>query len=161
MWQSVLAGVSLVGSGIQAGALLLVYYGVCPTFRELPVPEWMRLHVSLDRSVEKYMPALNVTTGGTTLVLLFLDQPGPVRLLRIVALAHNIALALMSELVNVRLNKQIAARVLAPVGGPAPADEVDFDQVRERWIQWHGWRTLVIVTGFVEYAIAVLLTSGQ
>ncbi|BCJ56172.1 hypothetical protein Asp14428_76470 [Actinoplanes sp. NBRC 14428] len=167
MWSSVLTGVSLVGSGIQAGALLMVLYGVCPTFRRIPVPEWMRLHVALDSSIERYMPALNIVTGLTTLILLFLPQEPEVRALRIVALAHNIALAVVSEMVNVRINKDIAARVLVPAGGvPGPSlDELTEDEterlvaVRERWIRTHGWRTLIIVTGFVEYVIAVLLTT--
>lgn len=164
MWTFVLTGLSLVGSGIQAGALLMVLYGVCPTFRRMPVPDWMRLHVALDKSIERYMPALNIVTGIATLALLFLPQDPAVRALRIVALCHNIALALASELVNVRINKDIAARVLEPAGGPAlesmPAAEDDrLSAVRERWIRWHGWRTLIIVTGFAEYVVAALLAS--
>jgi hypothetical protein len=160
MWSSLLAGVGVVGSGIQAGALLMVLLGVCPTFRVLEIPEWMRLHVSLDRSIERYMPALNVTTGGTTLILLFLAQDNDVRVLRVLALVCNVSLALMSELVNVRINKSVAARVAVQVGGPAAAPDEDLAQVRERWIWWHRWRTVVIVAGFLLYVAAVLPHQG-
>lgn len=172
MWSALLTFLGLVGSGVQAGALLMVLYGVCPTFRQLPVPEWMRLHVSLDRSVERYMPAINIVTGGATLLLLFTAQDPAVRVLRGIALAHNVALALMSELVNVRINKAIARRVTAPASGAASgngglltvprlddATEQQLVIVRERWIRWHGWRTLDIVLGFVLLVTAVLLAA--
>jgi len=153
----------VIGSGIQAGALLMVLYGLCPTLRQLPVPEWMRLHVSLDRSIERYMPALNLITGGVTLILLFLPQDPEVRFLRVLALAHNIALAVISEAVNVRLNKQIASRVpefAGPAGDGLPDDERDhLSDIRARWIKWHGIRTAVIAVGFVQYVVAVLLNT--
>ena len=169
MWTTTLTAVSLIGSGIQAGALLLVMYGVCPTFRTLEVPEWMRLHVSLDRSVERYMPALNITTGGTTLVLLFLPQPGLARAVWVAALLCNISLALMSELVNVRINKFVSRQVAVAAGAPVPAarggaaepaaapvTESELMALRERWIGWHGWRTATIVLGFVLYVVAAV-----
>jgi uncharacterized membrane protein len=160
---SLFAGLGVVGAGIQAGALLMILYGVCPTLRRLPVPDWMRLHVSLDRSIERYMPALNLVTGVVTLILLFLPQEPEVRLLRILALAHNVALAVISELVNVRLNKLVAQRVPAlagPAGDALPDDEREsLSAIRERWITWHGVRTAVIVVGFAEYVVAVLLTT--
>src|SRR5437588_11216650 len=114
MLTSLLAVISVLGSGIQAGALLMVLLGVCPTLRQMDIPDWMRLHVALDRSIERYMPALNIVTGGTTLALLFLAQDVDVRTLRAFALACNISLALMSELVNLRINKAIATQVTAP-----------------------------------------------
>ena len=160
MWTSVLAALSVLGSGIQAGALLMVLLGVCPTFRRLEISEWMRLHVSLDRSIERYMPALNIVTAGTTVALLVLAPGADVRVLRILALACNISLALMSELVNVRINKSIAARVAVPAGAGGDrweAPEPDrLAAVRERWIRWHLWRTVVIGSGFLFYVIAVL-----
>jgi hypothetical protein len=166
MWTTLLAAVGVLGTGIQAGALLMVLYGVCPTFRQIPVPAWMRLHVSLDRSIERYMPALNLTTGGTTLILLFLSQEPEVRLLRVLALVCNISLALMSELVNVRINKAIAQRVAVPAGGPDLLDDIDDRErdrlvaVRERWIHWHQWRTLDIVLGF-GFSVAAVLIAGR
>jgi hypothetical protein len=165
MWSTLLTGTSLVGSGIQAGALLMFYYGVCPTYRSADVPFWMRMHVSMDRSIEKYMPALNLTTGGTSLALLFFSQGGATLGLRIAALACNIALALMSEVVNVPINKVVARRmpVLAQVGGLAEAEEIDeagqladLGAMRERWIVWTQWRAWVITAGFILYAVAVL-----
>jgi Anthrone oxygenase len=164
MLTTALIAVGVLGSGVQAGALLMVLYGVCPTFRTLEVPEWIRLHVSLDRSVERYMPALNVLTGATTLWLLFLAQSPEARLLRILALACNIALALMSELVNVRINKAVAARVaVSPAGEPIGLDDHEHARlvgVRERWIRWHQWRTLDIVAGFGLYVAAVLVSAA-
>jgi Domain of unknown function (DUF1772) len=173
MWSSLLAFVGLLGSGVQAGALLMVLYGVCPTFRQMPVPEWMHLHVSLDRSIERYMPAINIITGGATLALLFTPQDGGVRLLRVLALLCNIALALMSELVNVRINKAVAQRVAVMAGGVPSggsgsvitAGDGDEDpgrlvEVRERWIRWHQWRTLDIVVGFALSVAAVLAAAN-
>jgi hypothetical protein len=174
MWSSLLAATGLLGSGIQAGALLMVLYGVCPTFREVLVPEWMRLHVSLDRSIERYMPAINISTGGATLVLLFFAQAPEVRVLRALALVCNVALALMSELVNVRINKSIARKVAVLAGGVlsgGPDDPTfltetgDWERdrmvaVRERWIRWHQWRTLDIVLGF-GLSVAAVLVAGR
>jgi hypothetical protein len=175
MWTSLLTGLGLLGSGIQAGALLMVLYGVCPTFRQLGVAEWMSLHVSLDRSIERYMPAINLTTGASTLILLFLAQEPAARALRVLALVCNVALALMSELVNVRINKSIARRVgsavpvaAGPAGGPVPAPLPGLDSpehaslvaTRERWIRWHLWRTVDIVLGFALSVVAVLVVAG-
>lgn len=163
MLTTVLIAIGLLGSGIQAGALLMVLFGVCPTLRGLDVPDWMRLHVSLDRSIERYMPAINVITGGTMLWLLFLAQSDDARMLRAIALAANLALALMSELVNVPINKTIAGRVAVGAGGggdvPLPAEEnARLVAMRERWIRWHQWRTADIVAGFALYVTAVLVS---
>jgi uncharacterized membrane protein len=160
MWSDLFAGVSLVGSGIQAGALLMFLLGVCPTLAALPLPEWMRLHVALDRSIERYMPGLNLVTSAAALALLFVAQEPQVRALRVLALAHNVALAVISEAVNVRINKRIAARVPATVGAPAPADTADGGALRDRWIRWHRIRTAVIVVGFAQYVVAILWTTG-
>lgn len=163
MLTTILIAVGVLGSGIQAGALLMVRYGVCPTFRVLAIPEWMRLHVLLDRSIERYMPALNIVTGGTTLWLLFLTQPADARLLRALALACNIGLALMSELVNVRINKSVAAAAIGPDGAAVPPNEEDHARLaaaRERWIRWHHWRTADIVAGFLLYVAAALISGA-
>ncbi|MDA2813660.1 DUF1772 domain-containing protein [Nocardiopsis sp. RSe5-2] len=161
-WNDLLTSVSLAGSGIQAGALLMVLLGVCPTLRALPVPDWIRLHVALDRSIERYMPALNVATSLATLVLVFLPQDGPARWVRVAALCCNSALALMSELVNVRINKSlktVAADMPATGGAPGPdtpLDEERLSAVRERWIHGHAWRTVVITAGFLLYILAAV-----
>jgi anthrone oxygenase-like protein len=156
---TVLTGTSLVGSGVQAGALLMFYYGVCPTFRAVDVPDWLRMHVSMDHNIERYMPALNLATGGTSLALLFTAQDGSVRAIRIVALLCNIALALMSELVNVPINRYLK-RGLPVLANQAPAEEqrelAHLGVLRERWIVWTQWRAAVIALGFVLYAIATL-----
>ncbi|WP_433429276.1 anthrone oxygenase family protein [Nonomuraea sp. CA-141351] len=160
MWSTILTGISLAGSGVQAGALLMFLFGICPTFRSVDVPDWMRIHTSMDRSIERYMPVLNVVTGGTTLILLFLPQDGVVRLLRVAALICNVALALISELANVRLNKVIARKslVLVGAGGSSASDETQrMAEIRDRWIAWHWVRTLVITTGFLLYIVAAIL----
>jgi hypothetical protein len=164
MLSTLLTAQSLVGSGIQAGALLMFYLGVCPTLRTMDVPEWMRTHASLDRSIERYMPALNLVTSGTSLILLFLSQDGTVRTMRICALACNIALALMSEIINVPLNKVIARKVpvladAEAAGGSGTAEMaemVEMAGIRDRWIRWTKWRAVVIAGGFLLYAAAAL-----
>jgi hypothetical protein len=143
----------------SSGALLMFYLGVCPTLREMDVPEWMRIHASLDRSIERYMPVLNLVTSGTSLILLFLSQDGTVR--AICALACNIALALTSEIINVPLNKVIARKVpaLAGVGAAdvsASPEIAEMARIRERWIRWTKWRAAVITAGFLLYAVAVV-----
>jgi Domain of unknown function (DUF1772) len=159
MWTDLLTAVSTVGSGIQSGALLMVLLGVCPTLRALSVAEWMPLHVALDRSIERYMPALNITTGVATLALLFMPQPASARLLRVLALTGNVALALMSELVNVRINKFVAARLRTPAaeGAGIRVAERDLIGLRDRWIDWHVWRTVTIAASFILSVSATLL----
>lgn len=168
MWHDLFTAISLLGSGIQAGALLMVLLGVCPTLLALPVPEWIRLHVALDRSIERYMPALNLTTGGTTLILVLLPQDGEIRGIRIAALACNIALAVMSELVNVRINKQVkkvsdAVPAYTGVSGSGDGGAGDAGAelvpVRARWVRWHFWRTWVITLGFGLYVLAAVLAG--
>ena len=159
MLSTVLTATSLVGCGVQAGALLMFYYGVCPTFRAVEVPEWLRMHVSMDHSIERYMPALNLLTSGTSLALLFTAQDGTIRAMRIVALLCNIALALMSELVNVPINRHLKRRVpVLASQGPAEEEREMFrlGLLRERWIVWTQWRAVVIALGFVLYVIAAL-----
>src|SRR2546421_6829239 len=138
MWKAILASSSLFGCGVQAGALLMFLYGVCPTLQRAEVPDWMRLHVSLDRSIERYMPLLNLKTGATSIALLFFTQPAEVRWLRVTGLAANIALAVLSEAANVPLNKRIARRlpVLAGAGGqdePRAEDLAATAAIRDRW----------------------------
>jgi uncharacterized membrane protein len=164
MWKPLLAVVSLVGCGIQAGALLMFLFGVGPTLRSIGVPEWMRIHVSLDRSIEKYMPVLNLVTGGSSLVLLFFAQPPQARWFRVAGLVANIGLAVISETANVPLNKRIARRLpaLATGGttGSADAGAEDMAAVRTRWMDWHRVRTLTISLGFLCYAVGFALDNG-
>jgi Anthrone oxygenase len=164
MWAMLLTGISLIGSGIQAGALLMFYYGVCPTYPQVEVPFWIRMHVSMDRSIERYMPPLNLLTGTSSLALLFFSPAGLTLGLRIAALLCNIALAVMSEAINVPINKRVAkqAPVLVQAGGPAlaaepPAAELaQLAALRDRWVRWTCWRAWVISAGFILYATAVL-----
>jgi hypothetical protein len=167
MWKAIAADISLVGSGIQAGALLMFLYGVCPTLQSESIPDWIRIHVSLDRSIERYMPSLNLTTSAASLALVFMAQPAEARWFRIAGLAANVSLAIISEAVNVPLNKQIAGRLDALVGarteGSGPmAGTLGFESMaatRERWVTWHRWRTFVVTAGFLCYAIGLTLDS--
>jgi uncharacterized membrane protein len=150
MGSTSLAVASLIGSGIQAGALVMFLLGVCPTLRRLPVPEWLGVHESLDRSIERFMPLLNLFTGGTALALLFFAQDDATRTLRITALCCNIGLALISELVSVPINKRVK-KAHADRGAAAAGD---LARLRERWITAHWWRTGVTCAGFGMFTLA-------
>lgn len=158
MWSMLFTATSLVGSGVQAGALIMFLVGICPTLRSLTVEEWLPIHVSLDKSIDRYMPPLNITTAATTLILVFLPQDPATRVLRIAALLCNISLGVISEAVNVPINKLVARTVPALVGGPAQVSHgVDMVAARERWIRWHAFRTAVITAGFLLYTIAAMI----
>nr|WP_042191260.1 DUF1772 domain-containing protein [Kibdelosporangium sp. MJ126-NF4]CEL19951.1 hypothetical protein [Kibdelosporangium sp. MJ126-NF4]CTQ97175.1 hypothetical protein [Kibdelosporangium sp. MJ126-NF4] len=164
MLATVLAGISLFGCGIQAGALFMFHMGVLPTYKKVDIPTWMRIHVSMDRSIERFMPFLNLTTGVATLALLFMSDSAESVVLRIAGLCCNIALALLSELVNVPINKKVKKAyeaVAAPVGAAGGVsvamDDSELAGHRAYWARANSWRTTVICVGFALYVIAAFV----
>ena len=151
MWLSLFATVSLVGQGIQAGALFMFMSGVVPTFRTFPVPAWLEMHRSMDSSIERFMPKITVVTILAGVACEVFDQSVEARVLRAIGIAGSLAVVAISEGVNVPINRVIKARLASPDG----YSEAEMSAARTRWITWHRYRTYASVIGLDAFTVAL------
>ncbi len=134
-------------SGLVAGGLTLVALAVVPVFEQLPVADWTHLHAALDRYVDRFMPALTVTAVVAGTVAAILTPAASTRVLLAAAVLGDVAVAVVSQTLNLPLNR--AVREWDRRATPATADAV-----RTRWVRFHRLRTAAGI------AAAALFTAG-
>jgi uncharacterized membrane protein len=139
-------------TGILAGLLFAVDLAVVPALAALPGDRYVQVHRLLDPRFDPLMPRFNKVTLAIG-VLLVIAAPGvPARAGFAVAVLCVIAVALVSELRNVRLNRRIDTWDT----GALPAG---WRQIRLRWGHWNRIRTLISIAGFVAAVVATLLSD--
>lgn len=140
--------VTVVLAGLMAGGLLVVEVGLVQTIRRLSAATGVRLHVAFDHYVEWSMPPLTIATFGVGLAALVSEDHvgGAELVLRVVALVAAVAVAGVSQLVNVPLNARMRT------WGPRVPDE--YESMRRRWDRAHRVRTLAGQVAFVCFAVA-------
>src|SRR4051812_35525249 len=98
----------MVGCGLLAGGLLMVTAGVAPALRQQSLARYASLHSALDTRIETFMPKIGRSTvAGVVVLLLFSDSSAMTWTLS-VHLVLIAAVVLVSETVNVPLNRAIA-----------------------------------------------------
>ncbi len=148
---SLLAAVSVVGQALGAGGLYLVMAAVVPAFRELPIPGWLELHRSLDRSIGRFMPWIAVVTLFAGVACQGFPQPPAERLLRGLAVACVVAAAVVTARVNIPINQIVSAQA----GNRHGLADDELVRLRERWIAGHRARTLLAFSGLVLFVAAI------
>jgi len=127
----------------------MVAAAVVPTFRSVPASEHVRMHRTLDKYIERFMPFSAVLTilGGAGLV--YLHTETHLRTALIAAVALTVTVSLISHLCNRPINLRMHTWNLDAL----PSDLVE---IRERWARLHLLRTLVSVAALALYAAAAV-----
>lgn len=138
---------AVVCSGLVAGGLTLVALAVVPVFEQLSVADWAHLHAALDRFVDRFMPALTIIAIVAGTVAAVSTPAAAPRLLLSAAVLGDVGVAVVSQTLNLPLNR--AVREWDRHATPANAGAV-----RSRWVRLHRLRTAAGV------AAAALFTAG-
>jgi uncharacterized membrane protein len=136
----------VVYSGLTAGVLFAVALSVVPAFFALPPTDYVRTHQAVGRHFDKVMPVV-VLSSVAVEIILFAATRIP---LFLAAAALHIGVALVSQLRNVPINRQVKALAPASVGA-------DWHDPRPSWRAWHLLRTTFAVLSMFLDAGAVVL----
>jgi hypothetical protein len=149
MWAAILSVLVLLSGAVLTGGLIMVALAVVPTFRSIPAAEHVRMHRTLDRYIERFMPLSAVLTILGGIALANLHTEAHLRTVLIAAVALTVMVSLISHLFNRPINLRMHTWSLEAL----PADLVE---IRERWARLHLLRTLVSVAALALYAVAAV-----
>ncbi len=143
--------IALSSAGLFAGGLVMVMCAIVPSWRVMLPEEWVRNQQYVGPYIDRYMPLLDVVAVLSTLLLLrFFWSNFASMVWSITALLGFIAVALISQLVNVPLNRQV--RTWPDLALPTHAL-----QLRRGWIIWHAIRTAFGIVAFIALLLAVII----
>lgn len=141
MLMSALAGLLVLLSGALAGVLLAVEIAVVPMMGALSGDRYVQVHQLLDPRFDPLMPAVARVAMGTDVALTVFAPGAGARVAFGAAEAGLIAVALVSELSNVRLNRSIDTWDPDRLPGT-------WARTRDRWARSNRYRTLLAVAAF-------------
>lgn len=144
---------ALLGSGITAGVLFAVALSVVPALLAMPVGRYVEAHRLLGRNWDPTMPIIVLTTTAADVALAVVTDVAAQRAAFLLAAVLMLAVAGVSHLLNVPLNR--AVKGLDPQR-PVPDGWHD---PRPTWRNYHLLRTVIAVAAFGVNVGAVLLTS--
>lgn len=136
--------------GLVAGTLTEVALANIPMFLELPPELFVATHRILDKQIDNYMPLLTTAAFVTaTGELWFSHQYFWQTASTLLGIAGIIALALISHLVNVPLNRKFRSW---------SSDSLDDNilEMKAKWIRSHRLRTIAGLVAFVSLLVPVL-----
>ncbi|MFC6883285.1 MULTISPECIES: anthrone oxygenase family protein [Actinomadura] len=139
--RDVLLAVFLLLSGALAGVLFTVEVAIVPVVAALPGERYVQVHRLLDRRFDPLMPRVNKVALAICVLLVVLAGGVWPRVAIACAGACVVAVAVVSEGWNVRIN-----RVIDRWEPDAPPD--GWTGVRTRWAAANRVRTLFAVAGF-------------
>jgi uncharacterized membrane protein len=137
--------------GALAGVLIAVEVAVVPMMAALPGDRWVQVHRLLDPGFDPLMPNVNKVTLALGVVLAIFVDGAWAQIAFAVAVLSIIAVAVVSEKYNVRMNRDI--------------DEWEVDRLpegwaalRAAWARWNRVRTAISLVGFAA-AIAAAMAA--
>lgn len=141
---------------INLGALCLLLGGMAevalveiPLFRRLSHERFVEVHGILDRHMDRYMPAVTGLAVLTGLGELFLGQYGWQTVSIAIGTLCLVAVALISHLVNVPLNRRIRSW--------QESTSTNLLTLKNTWIRSHYVRTCVGLMSFLLLIIPLIL----
>jgi uncharacterized membrane protein len=144
-----LAALFMLLSGTLAGVLVAVEIAVVPMLARLPGDRYVEAHRLLDPRFDPLMPTANKVALVAGLALVILGR-GPVAQVCFgIAEAGIVGVALVSELSNVRINRQMDK-------WDATSLPQEWSRTRVRWARSNRHRTAIALAGFAT-AIAGLI----
>ncbi|MEU6711955.1 DUF1772 domain-containing protein [Nonomuraea sp. NPDC046802] len=151
MQVSPLAVVVLVSSGMVAGVLFAVALSVVPALMAMPADRYLYTTNLLGRNWDPVMPILVLGTAAGDLALALMPGPQSARVLYGATVVLMIAVAGVSHLCNVPIN-----RILKKIDPNAIPD--DWADPRPRWRSWHLLRTTLAVAALTANSLAVAMS---
>lgn len=143
--------VFLVLTGLLAGVLFAVEIAVVPMLGRLAGPEFTVVHRLLDPGFDPLMPRISKVGLLAGIAAAILAPTLASSVLTWAAIAALVGVAVVSEAVNVRLN-----RVIDSWDGDRPPE--DWQPVRRRWARANRVRTLFAVASFLLAVLAAALS---
>jgi uncharacterized membrane protein len=140
---------SAFASGIAAGTLVAVFAGIVPVLRRLPPSEALRVKRMFDPLIDRYQPQTVVLAAVSAVVILLHDLTSSETVFTVVGLAGSIGVGLTSVLVNLPINRAMAAW---------PPDTVppEFEPMLARWMRFHTIRMLSGVVALAGFVLAIV-----
>jgi uncharacterized membrane protein len=149
----VLAVVALLASGLVAGVFMAVAVSVLPTLFALPTAQYVVTHRLLGRGYHPVMPIV-VSCGTVADLVLLLRAPDTgTAVLRGVAFLALAGVQLVSQLLNVPINKAVHRVDLDALDDTWP-------DPRPAWRRWHRLRTALAFVAFVANAVVQVAAAG-
>jgi hypothetical protein len=146
---ALLALLNILSTGLLVGAMMEVAIADVPLFLKLPRETFIIVHQGIDRHKHPYMPAYTIITVITALgEVLFYRNFWQVFCLA-VGLTSIMSVGIISELINVPLNRKIYA-------WSSSSTEEDVLVMRDKWIQAHYLRTAAGVLGLIALLLPFL-----
>jgi uncharacterized membrane protein len=149
MWLELLAVLFVTACGVLAGVLFCVAMAVVPVLGTFPPDRYIQAHVLLDRRFDPLMPRLNKAALAMCAVLVVFSHGYPDKLAFLFAGLCVVGVAVVSELFNVRMNREVGT--WDPSRPPA-----GWHLLRARWAAANRARTVLAIVGF---AVAVAGTA--
>jgi hypothetical protein len=151
MLSAVLLAVNAILLGAIAGVLLAVDMAVVPVLSALRAGAYVQIHRMLDPRFDPLMPWLSKLALVTGVAVLVIERGGVgPRIIAGIAEACLVGVALVSELVNVRINRGIDTWDIAHPPG-------DWSSVRARWFRANRARTILAAAGFIAAVTAAVI----
>jgi hypothetical protein len=147
---AILAFLNIAAAGLLFGAMMEVVVADIPLFLELSRDSFIVVHDGIDRRKHPIMPILSVIAIVTSLSELWLYHNSWQMFFSIVGILGIAAVAAISELINVPLNKKIKSSATTSAHG-------DVFALRTRWIRGHYMRTIAAALSFAAFLIPILL----
>lgn len=145
-----LTGVYLLLAGALAGVLLAVEIAVVPMLGALPGERFVQVHRLLDPNFDPVMPRANKLALAIGVALLIFHGDLALKISIGIAELCVIAVALVSELANVRINRRMDTWNTSALPS-------DWGSVRAVWFRANRARTAFAVVGFAAAVIGVVL----
>lgn len=130
--------------------MVLVAAAVAPTFRTLPVPDWVAVHRILDVHVDRFMPALTGLAAVAGTVAAVSSRSMPIRIGLLLGVTSEVVVAGISQGFNAPLNRQV--RGWEPLTSPPGAHAV-----LSSWTRIHRFRTAAGVLALLCFAAGASL----
>ncbi|KXK63828.1 hypothetical protein AWW66_01215 [Micromonospora rosaria] len=153
MATDVLTFVALLGSGTTAGVLFAVALSMVPALRAMPVDRYVQAHRLLGRNWDPTMPIVVLTTVAALLALAVVVDPVPSRVAFGLGAVLMAAVAGVSHLGNVPLNRSVKSLPAETVPGP------DWVDPRPVWGRLHLLRTSLALAAFLLGLVTVLFVQ--
>jgi uncharacterized membrane protein len=149
-WIQLLVPITLTGTGMAAGGLMITVLGGVPLLLRLPTDQYVPIHQFLVTRFDPFMPICMITSLLVDLVLtVVVDQP-------VARIGFGLSAVLLLGAMVISMTKNVPINRWLKTLDPERLPE-NFEQInpRVRWGKWNSIRTTLVVAALGLSAIAV------
>ncbi|SCL31387.1 Uncharacterized membrane protein [Micromonospora pallida] len=148
-WTQLLVPITLTGTGMAAGGLMITVLGGVPLLLRLPTDQYVPIHQFLVTRFDPFMPICMITSLLVDLVLaVVLDNP-------VARIGFGASAVLLFGAMVISMTKNVPINRWLKTLDPERLPE-NFEQInpRVRWGKWNSIRTTLVVIALGLSAIA-------